>query len=105
MAEEVRVNPQFDERDVEIEGSIGTLESFNAPVVNADVTEIEVDPVIPTTTNNGVRYVEVRVNRPVEEMSFVAGNKVNHYTFEEGHRYQVPRPVALELEAIGAVWH
>ena len=104
MAEEVRVNPQFDERDVEIEGSIGTLESFNAPVVNADVTEIEVDP-IQITKDQGERQVVIRVNRPVEEMSFVAGNKIAHYTFEESHRYRVPLPVALELEAIGAVWH
>ncbi len=25
--------------------------------------------------------------------------------YEEGHQYQVPRYIALELESIGAVWH
>jgi hypothetical protein len=104
MAEEKRVNPQVEGRD-DNEGDIGTLGSVLGGPVNTDVTEIEVDPLTETVNAKGDRMVEVRVNRPIEEMSMVGGGRRNLYTFEEEHRYSVPVPVARELEAIGALYH
>jgi hypothetical protein len=105
MAEEKRVNPQVDGRDEEALGEIGTLGSVLGGPVNVDVTEIEVDPLVETRNEKGERMIEVRVNRPLEEMSVVGGGKRSLYTFEEERRYSVPVSVARELEAIGALYH
>ena len=105
MPEEIRVNPQEEERDEAVQGGLGTLGSVLGGPVNVDVEEIEVDPVTTTREVAGVQQAEVRVNRPIEEMSFVEGGRRALYTFEEGHKYSVPVPVARELEAIGALYH
>jgi hypothetical protein len=100
-----RVNPQADTRNVEVEGEIGTLDS----VMDATpaLAEVEVDSVVDTTRpqQSGPPLVVVRLNRDIEEMSWVAGGGRESYTFTSGNRYRVPVYIAHELEALGALWH
>lgn len=46
--------------------------------------------------------VEVRISETVEMMTFGVGN---HYDFEAGRRYRVPRFLADHLEEKGLLWH
>lgn len=46
--------------------------------------------------------VVIRVNETIEDMTFGVGN---HYTFEKGKRYRVPRTLAEHLEEKGLLWH
>jgi hypothetical protein len=46
--------------------------------------------------------VTIRVNEDLEKVTIGAGN---HYDFEAGRRYSVPKHVADHLEEKGYVWH
>ena len=103
MPPEKRVNPQVEERDEEVEGVVSTLADVGG---GGPLPEVEVDKVFDTPPPpDGVPMVVIRVNEDVEEMSYVAGGRVERYTFETGMRYRVPIYIAAELEAIGKVWH
>lgn len=82
---------------------IGTLNS-----VLSGGPEVEIgapEEVIPQQLQQQMRTVVVRVNENIEDMSIVAGGRRMAFTFEAGHQYRVPVPVAKELERIGKVWH
>ena len=71
-----------------------------------DVPQVVVDDVV-ETANAGPdqRTVIIRVNENIDQMSVVDKFGRREYTFEAGHRYRVPLDVAMELEAIGKIWH
>jgi hypothetical protein len=99
------VNPQVEVR-YEEEGEVATMKDVvTGP--RGPLPEVEVDQINePSRTQpQGVPMVVIRVNEDVEDMSYVAGNKVEHYTFEAGVRYRVPIWIAYELENIGKIWH
>ena len=112
MPEEKRVNPQVEVRDVETEGEIGTLSGIATGPQGPQgpqgplLPEVEVDQIVESPRlPQGVPMVTIRVNEDVEEMSYVAGGRVERYTFEAGVRYNVPIYIAAELEGIGRIWH
>lgn len=101
MAEK-RVNPQVDGRDEDQDGSVTVM----ADVAGGRLPEVEVDRVMmnPVPVGGGDMVV-IRVSENVEDMSWVAGNRTERYTFEAGTRYRVPIYIAQELEALGKIWH
>jgi hypothetical protein len=103
---EKRVPVQGEARNIEVEGEIGTL---NQVLTGPVLPEVEVDKVTdlePRGVNpNQRRMVQIRVNEDIENMSYVASNQVERYTFEAGHRYSVPVEIARELESLGKIWH
>jgi hypothetical protein len=61
----------------------------------------------PEVMDFGVETVDqgttvIRVNETLPNVTIGAGN---HYNFEEGKQYEVPRHVAAHLEEKGYVWH
>lgn len=100
MPAEKRVSPQSKARNEEVEGGVTVMSDLLG-----GVPEVEVDHVQETTKPQGVRMVELRINDNIENMSYVAGGRVERYTFEAGNRYRVPVYIALELERLGKVWH
>lgn len=103
---EKRVNPQQETRNVETDGEIGTL---GAVLTGPVLPEVEVDK-LTDLEPKGVnpeprRMVQIRVNEDIENMSYVAANQIERYTFEAGHRYNVPIEIAQELESLGKIWH
>lgn len=99
MAPEKTVNPSVGTRNVELEGEVGTLSQVFSPA------EVEVDEVIVQSPAPKERLVEIRVNEDIDQMSHVAGGRREVYSFEVGRKYKVPVYIALELEALGKVWH
>lgn len=99
------VNPMVDGRS-EDDGEIGTMDSIGL----GGKGEIEIDEVqtqIPRPRGQEAppRFVKVRVNCDIEQMSWVAGGRREEYNFESGHMYQIPVYIAQELENQGKIWH
>lgn len=103
MATEKRVSPSQAKRTAE-QGGIGTLADVSGGPVR--MPEVEVGTVeVQGPAPQQQRMVEIRVNSDVDEMSWLAGNRRETYSFKEGHLYRVPDYIARELEAIGRLWH
>lgn len=97
-----RVNANAEARNTEAEGEVTTMtDLMTAPLPEVEVDAITEAPSAPV----GPPTVVVRVNDNIEDMSYVAGGRVERYTFEAGNRYRVPVYIAAELEGLGKIWH
>lgn len=97
-----KVNPQVGPRDEATEGGIGTLDQVfgNSPEIQVGAIEVQAPP-----SAQGEETMIVRVNQDIDEMSIVAGGQRQVFSFETGHQYRVPVPVAQELHNLGKLWH
>lgn len=101
------VNPQYEERLPE-HGEMTTPSDLG--FVPKQREEIEVDQVLTQSPSHrsGVQrppMVTIRVNCEIEQMTYAHQGRMESYSFQEGHRYQVPFYIADELEALGKIWH
>lgn len=92
--------------DPNVPDSAGTGKVTTAADLGFNVPQVIVDEVVETAkAGPDRRTVVIRVNETVDQMSIVDKFGRREYTFEAGHRYRVPLDVAMELEAIGKIWH
>ena len=101
MAVEKRVSPSNEVRNEEVEGGVTVM----SDLLGGGLPEVEVDSISESPANQGVPTTVIRVNEAIEDMSHVAGGRIERYTFEAGNRYRVPVYIAQELEALGKLWH
>jgi hypothetical protein len=102
VAKQKTVNPQVEPDDPD-DAPVTTLEALGLgepEVVVGEPEQVQASP------QQGEPTFRIRVNRDIENMSYVGGGAAEHYTFEQGHVYDnVPWHIVEELERIGAVWH
>lgn len=67
-----------------------------------DYTSAPVEEVTEVADVEVNRTVTIRVNNPITQMTFGAGNL---YDFEPGREYKVPKTLADHLEGLGYVYH
>lgn len=96
------VNPQVEPDDPDDE-PVSTLDALG---LGEQEVVVGAPEEVPQQVPTQVATFKIRVNRDIENMSFVGANGAEHYSFEQGHEYNgVPWYIVEELERIGAVWH
>lgn len=65
--------------------------------------EIEVERVREQQVPDDDGYVQIRMNKTIEEFTF--GNPHAHYELREGKIYRVPAHIGRYLDSLGYVYH